>query len=335
VRNIVRPIGSLTRRRVLAIGVVVVLGAAIGVAAVQGQTALTTALVGLLVAVVFATAMQLRRRVGELEAMTRLLVQEVRSLTSAQARLTNRVEFAQRRIVGAVENERLAAADRHQKSLAVIRNTRERQTSEVEALLQLYQGFQPRAPMPPSGHWALSATGLLELMFLLNTKRPKVVLEFGSGTSSVWMAYALERIGGRLVSVDHDRGYAGRTRRLLSAHGLASVAEVRDAPLCSLTIDGEGFRWYDVAAFEDVGDIDFLMVDGPPGSLGHDARYPALRVLEQRLSPSATIVLDDADRSDEQDIIKRWLDTVEGLELDNKAQGQQAVFTYSRPPTGG
>jgi predicted O-methyltransferase YrrM len=336
---------SLTRRQVLALGAVAVIGAAIGVAAVLDQVALTTALVGLLVAVVFAAAVVLRQRVSQLEATTRALLGEVRSLAAGQDRL----EFAQRRIIGAVESERLADADRWRESQAAIEHTRHKiletiktsrerlvrsgrdQTSEVEALLQLFQDFQPRAPMPLSGHWALNATGLLELMFLLNTKHPKVVLELGSGTSTVWMAYAMERIGGRIVSVDHDRAYANRTRWLLNAHGLDGVAEVREAPLSSVNVDGEEFQWYDMAAFEEVGDIDFLMVDGPPGGLGQDARYPALRILESRLSPVATVVLDDAYRADEQHIIARWLETVDGLEREHEVLGHQAVFTYSRP----
>lgn len=337
----IRRIGTLTRRQLLVVGVVVALGVAIGVAAALGRAAVTAALVGLLVVVVFATALQLRRRVSELERMARVLLEEVRSLTAAHAHLTGRVEFGQRRLVAAVENERLAAADRHQKVLSVIRGSREKlvrtgrdQTSEVEALLQLYRELQPRAPMPLSGHWALDATGLLELMFLLGTGTPKLVVELGSGTSSVWIAYALERTGGRLVSVDHDREYAERTRWLLSAHGLEKVAEVRDAPLCPLDLDGETFQWYDPAVFEDVREIDLLMVDGPPLATCENARYPALRVLEQRLSPSAIVVLDDADRPDEQHIVDRWLKTVDGLARGHSVLGNQAVLTYARPSGG-
>jgi predicted O-methyltransferase YrrM len=338
---VIRRLGSLTRRQLLVVGVVAALAVAIGVAAVLGRAAITAALVGLLVVLVFAAALQLRRRVSELERMTRLLLEQTQSLTAANTHLADRVEFGQRRVVAAVEKERLAAADRHQKALSAIRSSRERlirsgrdQTSEVEALLQLYRDLQPRAAMPLSGHWALDATGLLELVFLLNTGAPKLVVELGSGTSSVWIAYAMERIGGRLISVDHDRAYAEQTRWLLSAHGLEKVAEVRDAPLCSLDLEGEGFQWYDPAVFEDVRDIDLLMVDGPPRASGEDARYPALRVLEPRLSPTAVVVLDDADRSDEQHIVERWLKTVNGLTRDHAMLGRQAVLNYHRGSGG-
>jgi hypothetical protein len=51
---------------------------------------------------VFAAVVQLRRRVG----------QEVRSLKLENAQLVKRVEASQRRILAAIENERLAAAER-------------------------------------------------------------------------------------------------------------------------------------------------------------------------------------------------------------------------------
>ncbi|MGH9270032.1 MAG: class I SAM-dependent methyltransferase, partial [Ilumatobacteraceae bacterium] len=43
-----------------------------------------------------------------------------------------------------------------------------------------------------------------------------------------------------------------------------------------------------------------------PGS-GH-ARYPALPALRDRLLPGATVVLDDIERSGEQEVLRRWED---------------------------
>src|SRR5690606_10445060 len=93
------------------------------------------------------------------------------------------------------------------------------QTREVEALLQLHGKVEPRAPMPPSGKTALNPTGLLQLCALVERLRPKLVLELGSGTSSVWLGYMLERHGGRLVTVDHHAAFAAETRARLQRHG--------------------------------------------------------------------------------------------------------------------
>src|SRR6201999_796644 len=82
------------------------------------------------------------------------------------------------------------------------------QTREIEALLQLFRDFGPRAPMPSSGGFALNPTDLLDLIHLVRTRKPRLVVELGSGTSTVWMAYVLQQTGGKLISLDHERGYA-------------------------------------------------------------------------------------------------------------------------------
>ncbi len=281
------------------------------------------------------------------------------------------LESGQRRVIAALENERLAAAERqHQlengqrtllsrlgetqdsvqevistsaiKSVKSIVAEQRRlgrdmakiqrdQTAETEALLQLFREFEPRAPMPSSGRWAMDPTGLLEVLYLIARKRPKVVLELGSGTSSIWIAYALEKDGGRLISVDHETDFADRTRSLLELHEVNHLAEVRLAELSQLNINGEEFQWYSVDAFRDLNEIDLLLVDGPPGSLGETARYPALHVLEPRLAPNAVVILDDANRPGEQGIVRRWITDVAGLRREREIFSHQAVLTYCRP----
>jgi predicted O-methyltransferase YrrM len=133
------------------------------------------------------------------------------------------------------------------------------------------------------------------------------VLELGSGASTVLIAYALEGLGaGRVVSLDHEPAYARRTEALITAHGLEAIASVRTAPLTAITLDGEAFSWYAPDACSGLGTIDLLMVDGPPGSLGSQARYPALPVLQPFLAPDAVILVDDGGRDDEAAVVKRW-----------------------------
>jgi len=109
------------------------------------------------------------------------------------------------------------------------------------------------------------------------------------------------------------------------------VAEVRLAPLRSLRVDGEDYRWYDTAAVEDLDGIDLLLVDGPPAAVGPLARYPAVPRLESKLSPTATIILDDAARSDERQILMRWTENRVGLRQERPILDRLAVLTYERP----
>jgi predicted O-methyltransferase YrrM len=157
------------------------------------------------------------------------------------------------------------------------------------------------------------------------------VVELGSGTSTVWLAYALEQTGGRIVSLDHDPHYAQNTREMLRAHGLDQVAEVRDAPLAPITVREADFRWYDTGALSDLNDIDLLLVDGPPGSIGPLSRYPALSVLRPRLAAGATVVLDDLSREDEQETLRRWVYEDCTLTVEATLIGQHAVLSCARP----
>jgi hypothetical protein len=101
--------------------------------------------------------------------------------------------------------------------------------------------------------------------------------------------------------------------------------------LRQLNIKGEEFPWYNVEAFRDINEIDLLLVDGPPGSLGEMARYPALHVLESQLAPNAVVILDDADRPDEQGIVRRWITEVAGLRKEREIFSGLTVLTYCRP----
>ena len=306
-----------------------------------------------------------------LDVAERRILASLETERLAAAERQSALDAGQRRVVAALETERLAAAERQRdleygqrtllsrlseiedsvhdvistsalKSVESIAAEQRRlgrdiakiqrdQTAETEALLQLYRDFRPRAPMPSSGRWAMDPTGLLEVLFLIREMRPKVVLELGSGTSSIWIAYALERDGGRLISVDHEPDFADRTKSLLDLHEISHVAEVRLAGLRQLNIDGEEFQWYDLDAFRNLREVDLLLVDGPPGLPHETARYPALHVLQSRLAPNAVVILDDADRAGEQAIVQRWVTEVTGLRRDREIFNRQAVLTYCRP----
>jgi hypothetical protein len=105
--------------------------------------------------------------------------------------------------------------------------------------------------------------------------------------------------------LEHDPHYAAQTRRELESRGLTAWARVVDAPLTDVDLDGEVWRWYEPKAIPHA-EIEVLLVDGPPGATGPQARYPALPILADRLAKQAVMVLDDADRPDERAIASRW-----------------------------
>src|SRR6476646_2523828 len=129
-----------------------------------------------------------------------------------------------------------------------------------------------------------------------------VILEFGSGNSTVFAARALSHHGirGHVHSVDHDPAWAALTARAIARESLQPWASVTCAPL----VDG----WYDKLRLPTVEAIDLLVVDGPPAfERGTEtAREPALDVFRERLSRNATIVLDDSWRRGEKRVMAGW-----------------------------
>jgi predicted O-methyltransferase YrrM len=180
--------------------------------------------------------------------------------------------------------------------------------ARIEAHADLQEWLQPRVPMPALRGWAISPDVLHLVVEAIWRKHPKVIVECGSGSSSVWLGYAMQRMGaGRVIALEHDERYLQISRDLVRAHGMEDVVEIRYAPLEPWRDGEKEYAWYRVSALDDLADIDVLLVDGPPGRTGPQARYPAVPVLLPRCSEGVTIVLDDAERPDERAVSDRWM----------------------------
>ena len=187
--------------------------------------------------------------------------------------------------------ERLATAT--QKLTAESRNSSIQDYRQLEAFVQLNSLLKFTAPLPSTRGWVGSPDLLLTLAHVIRTFKPKLVVELGSGVSTVVMAKAGAK---KIISFDGSEEYALGTRNLLQAHGARGV-EVRATKLAPYKGSS---GWYDPSAFKDIKKIDLLVIDGPQGGDDSNARYPALDVLLSKLSPNAIIILDDVKRAGER-----------------------------------
>jgi predicted O-methyltransferase YrrM len=138
-------------------------------------------------------------------------------------------------------------------------------------------------------------------MDLVRKNRPKLVVELGSGISTLIMAKASQgQI--RIVSIDHSEEFAQKTREMLKEHSVKNV-EIRVAPLKK---HASGSDWYDLTFLKNLKNIDLLVIDGPPGSKNPKARQPALKEFEAKLSPKAVIVIDDVNRDGERELAEMF-----------------------------
>jgi predicted O-methyltransferase YrrM len=203
-------------------------------------------------------------------------------------------------------------AGESQRTLDTVRRAQAeiRQTFRQSEALQNLSAMLPAADvLPATRGWAASPDLLVVLVDLVISARPSLVVECGSGTSTLWLALAIRRfeIDGRIVALEHNPVFGRNTRGFLARHDVRDLAEVREAPLESFTLDGDSYLWYARHTWEDLTGIDLLFVDGPPTSIGHQARYPALPLLNGSLSPGATVVLDDLVVPDMQEVVRLWL----------------------------
>lgn len=184
-------------------------------------------------------------------------------------------------------------------------------STTVELSRRYQQLVQHDRLMPAAdGRWALTARTLVWLLDHVASGDATRILECGSGTSTVWLAAALEQRGeGHVFALESDAEFARQTRADLATIGLSHRAEVIDAPLVDSAVNGREPRpWYDLSRLpDDATDIDLLFVDGPVGALAPEVRYPAFPLLADRLAEHAVVVFDDTTRPDEANIVKVWL----------------------------
>ena len=205
---------------------------------------------------------------------------------------------------------------------------------DLEALQHLQHFLDPVAPLPRMGAYALSPQHVLKMVNFILVRRSQVVVEFGSGVSTLISAYCMKKLGdgGHVTSYESDTYHAEVTRSHLRLHGLEAYATVVDAPISPVDLKGEKFQWYGIEGHPLPENIDLLFVDGPPRKTCHLARYPALPIAFANLAAEALILLDDADRRDERTIVARWQAEHPGVTLmqPNYDTPNLATLNYSR-----
>jgi len=170
---------------------------------------------------------------------------------------------------------------------------------QSEAMQQLLSLLKFNAPVPPTRSWAASPDLLLTLAQLVRTHNPKLVVELGSGVSTLVVAKAGAK---KVISIDHSGEFADITRGVLKEHKVRGV-EIRVAQLKAHI---SGVDWYDTGVLKDLKRIDLLIVDGPPGSKNPEARMPARAEFINKLSPKAIIVIDDVNREGERKLAESF-----------------------------
>jgi predicted O-methyltransferase YrrM len=159
----------------------------------------------------------------------------------------------------------------------------------------------PLDALPNLGSWKADMGLLTVVTDHIFAARPKLVVEFGAGASTLIIARALQMAGGgRLISFDQHKIFVDSTRAWLADHGLE--ADLRTAPLRPAPGGWPGL-WYDHGPLPD--GIDLMLIDGPPWTI-HPFTRSAAATLFGQIARRGTIMLDDAARPGERIVARRW-----------------------------
>lgn len=160
--------------------------------------------------------------------------------------------------------------------------------------------------------WSLGADALVLLSRVLRTHRPRYVLEFGSGISTLILAqyFSKAAVGPdpRVFSIDHDPVWLDATSSWLKTNRLERQVRLIHAPLAGQRWHGRERRGYRfdpevLATLDATPGFDLCLIDGPPGSVG---RLLSLPLAAPHLRHGALVLLDDAYRTGERSDWRSW-----------------------------
>lgn len=208
-------------------------------------------------------------------------------------------------------------------------NARETVHLVESTMLLMAKAPQFESVMPPLGGFAMDARAMLHLATLVEEHKPRRILELGGGSSTVWLGYLTRDFDTEIVSIDHLEDYRNTTSEYVDRHGFSERVDCRLGPLEKQTVGDETYSWYTPHVFNDVTDIDILLIDGPPRATGRLARYPALPKLHHCLRPDGLVLLDDMQRKEEQNILEIWLSQFDGLVQHDKKVSRLGVLAAS------
>jgi len=206
---------------------------------------------------------------------------------------------------------------------------------QIEAFLDLQNFFNHGRHLPKMHGWPISPDLALYLVDIINSNSYDVVIEFGSGTSTVLIAQALSlknksnsttlRIT-KQVAFEHLPEYHEKTKLELKNQGLEDKVNLELTPLKMLSFPGGEYYYYTCEetlqvlseTLEAHRPRILSLVDGPPAKTGKHARYPALPVL-LKYFPQAEIdiILDDFARPEEKGVVGLWTAILEECEERN------------------
>ncbi len=181
------------------------------------------------------------------------------------------------------------------------------------------------------GIWALDAGTLNFLEEEIQTKRPRFILEFGAGVSTLCFARYMMEAGHPsstpcVFSIEQNEWQIEKSRERLEELGLSPFVRLLHAPVerrCLEGIDAECYALSEqtLAAFFGEARMDWIVIDGPSGD--GLTRFGTLPLVKEYASKQTVFFLDDALRTEEMEVANLWslLPYVHNIQLCFRGKG--------------
>jgi predicted O-methyltransferase YrrM len=161
----------------------------------------------------------------------------------------------------------------------------------------------PLDALPHTGSWKADVGLLTFLADHILMNKPRVVVEFSAGASTLIIAKALEQAGVAdpvFISFEQHEDFCRKTTAWLEEFGLKS--DIRHAPLQPSPGGWPGL-FYAHGPLPD--GIQLMLIDGPHWAIHPFTRGAAGTTFGQ-IAPGGTVMLDDAARPGERIVARRW-----------------------------
>lgn len=192
---------------------------------------------------------------------------------------------------------------------------------------QKLQSLFAESHFVPQTGWSLSPQAIVHALNIISIQKPKTIMEFGSGATTLYMARMLqiENQNAHVYSVESDAAWKETIEKQLKSYGLQDYVTIILAPIVkaerNITFETQEL-WYDITAIQqvisEIKGFDLVVVDGPSGGSTPFARFSAFPFLKSKTTKNTIWLLDDTEREQERQIIKEWHKRNGGHKVDYK-----------------
>ena len=208
--------------------------------------------------------------------------------------------------------------------------------------LEAHQGLQALIGdlQAPFHGWPVSPDFALQMVRLIRDENYDLIVEFGSGTSTLICLKALERFypnrtstrepSTQLITFEHLDEYHQKTNDLIKTCSNSDLAVLKLGTLEPWSDSTGEYKYYSgtelirqslsaIASSIERKLTILVVIDGPPGDTCKWARYPAIPILLDAcngINLSIDFLLDDLFRTDEKETAIAWEKHFQSLGLD-------------------